>query len=361
MSKWDNCLFLTGEKKIKEFFAKKEKTLIIMGKGFDPRTCKALKVLKENNVNIEAFLIDYSEDLVHAGNPQNVTRGNKNFEIFQELCEDIKWESIEVPTYKGNEGKRTLVISESVRIFTKEKIQPFDNVIIDISAMTRAVGFSIIKRIRDIKNEIQKMYIIACENSDCDDKIKPVIVEGSAEYLQGFNTFFLTMESDDDETIWLPVLGMNEKEAFDIIEAYLKPAEICPIVPFPSINVKRSEDILRRYGQTLFQILEIEKRNIIYVPENFPLIVYDKLYHTVKYYEKALNNKNDRSIRYAFSSQSSKMIDIGMLPTILSLGEENIKVGIVIVENQGYALIEDYDIKNEELYCVCLDDSEYEW
>jgi len=361
-NKWKDCLFLSGEDNIGKFFSQKEKSLIILGKGFDPRTCKALEVLKENNVAIEAWLIDYNDELIVADVAQNESRSKKNLEFFHELCNDIMWESFDVPAYKKNDGKRTLIISESVRTyFIASKVEAFDNIIVDISAMPRAVGFSIIKRIIDIKKESQKVYIMVCENSDCDDKIHPVIVEGSAEYLQGFNTFSLIMESDEDETIWFPILGMNEQEAFNIIADYIKPVEICPVVPFPSIKVRRSEDILRNYGQVLFREQDIEKRNVIYVPENFPLIVYNKLYNTVKYYEKALNNEQNRNIRYAFSSQSSKLIDIGILLTILTLGEDGAKAGIVIVENQGYLLNEEYDRASEKLYCMCLDDYELDW
>ena len=105
----------------------------------------------------------------------------------------------------------------------------------------------------------------------------------------------------------------------------------------------------------------MEKRNIIYVPENHPLWVYQKLYDTVRYYEKALHIDQDRVIKYAFSSQSSKLIDIGVLLAIMDLAREGIKAGIVVVENQGYQAENTYPEKDEELYCLCLDDSIFVW
>ena len=105
-----------------------------------------------------------------------------------------------------------------------EKIQDYKHILIDISAMPRGVAFSIIKRVLDIKSTAQSIYILVCENSECDDKIKPVLAEESAEYLPGFNTFSMSMEADNDENIiWLPILGMNEEAAFRIIDNYLKP------------------------------------------------------------------------------------------------------------------------------------------
>lgn len=362
MIRHSELLFLEGNEIVGDFFEKKENLLLILGKGFDPRACKVLKLLKSRNVCLTTWLIDYNEKLGYSDSQKNESRSNKNQEQFEILCENSVKEVINAPSYKVESGKRRLVISESVRIFlTKKKIELFDNIIVDLSAMPRAVGFSIIKRILDIKNGSQKVYLIVCENSECDNKIKPKIVDESAEYLQGFNTFSMLSEADDDETIWFPALGMNEKGAFDIIYDYIRPMEICPIVPFPAMDVRRSENILRQFGTVLFKEREIEKRNIIYVPEYVPAIVAEKLYNTVKYYEKALNNEGTRDIRYAFSSQSSKLIDMGILLAVIELAKEGIKTGIVIVENQGYESPDEYDESKEKIYCLCLNECEFDW
>lgn len=363
MDTWDKSLFLKNSEEILRFFNKKDEILMIIGKGFDPRACKAIKMLNDHKIKIaKLWVIDYNENLKGSDNSGNISRSNSNLSLLNDISKNIDKDYVNMPTYKRENEKNVLIISEKVReLIVKKSIANYSNIVVDISAMPRTVSFSIIKRLIDIKNESQKLYIIVCENSDCDDKIKPVIVEGSAEYLQGFNTFSLTMQSDADDTIWLPVLGINEKEAFNIIADFLKPIEVCPIVPFPSTQVKRSEIILRDFGQILFQEREIEKRNIIYVPENYPLIVYKKLCDTAKYYEKALNNDNKRNIRYAFSSQSSKLIDIGILLTVITLNKQQIKAGVVIVENQGYALTDDYDENKDQMYCICLNDTEFNW
>lgn len=269
---------------------------------------------------------------------------------------DVECKIIDIPMYKYD--KRTIVISESVKEI--RDIKKYNNIVIDISAMSHAVAFSVIKRIIDIKSKEQKISIVVCENSECDDKIKPIIVDGTAEYLQGFNTFSMLAESEEDDTVWFPILGMDEKIAFNIIDEYLKAIEICPIVPFPSIDIRKSENILRYYGETLFREKNIEKRNIIYIPENQPILIFNKLYNTVMYYEKSLNCDKKKCIKYAFSSQSSKLIDMGVFMTIVRLAKENIKAGFVIVENQGYTLKE-YNASNDKLYCICLDDDEFDW
>ena len=364
MKLWNDCLFLDDSDKILDYFTSKNDSLLILGKGFDPRACTILEKLKSVMSEFSVWLIDYNDKAKNADGG-NESRSENNYKNLLDICDGVVNQEIKVPLYGGNENERTLVISESVRnAFASDKLQAYKHILIDVSAMPRGVAFSIIKRILDIKSLEQNVYILVCENSECDDKIKPVLGEESAEYLPGFNTFSMSMESENDENIiWLPVLGMNEERAFRIIDNYLKPIEICPVVPFPSKDIRRGENILRCYGQSIFRENGVEKRNIIYVPENYPILVYQKLYDTVKYYEKALNisKGNGQTMKYAFSSQSSKLIDIGVLLAIINLNKENIKTGIVVVENQGYVLKDEYNKENERLYCLCLNDNEFNW
>ena len=307
--------------------------------------------------------MDY-EDKGIRENKLHESRSEENIKRMEQLSEGIELDIKKVPQYAKLGSSKILVISESVReSFKKENIQKYKYIIIDISAMPRAVVFSLIKRIIKVKDETQKVYIMVCENSEWDEKINPVIVEESAEYLQGFNPFSMSQDNTIEQTIWIPMLGMNEENAFEIIYNFLDPIEICPVVPFPSTDIYRGETILRYYGDDLFRVHSIDKRNIIYVPENQPLLIYRKLYDTVRYYEKALvkDTRTSNRYKYAFSSQSSKLIDIGMLLAILHLESQNIKAGIVVVENQGYSSNEEYLEENNKLYCLCLNDEIFGW
>lgn len=359
----DDLLFIRGSKEFVDFFKGKDKLLVIMGKGFDPRSCRVIETLNNKKVAFNVFLIDYNEQLTIGDSVKEKSRSEKNFTEFKRICESIPFKELEVPSYKSeNDSKRLLVISESVRSkFDKSLIENYIHILIDFSALPRAVAFSIAKRLWDIKEDYQKLYLLACENSEYDDNIIPKINEGAAEFLQGFNAFAMTMESEDDETIWFPFLGDNEQTAFDIISRYLKPIEICPVVPFPSKNIKRSEVLLRKYGQKLFKEQNIEKRNVIYVPEYQPLLNAKKLINTVKYYEKALNYDKKRYIHYAFSAHSSKLMDIGLLLSVMTLLQNELKVGIVVVDNKGYEVEKDdiYDKQKDEICCVCLDYSKF--
>ena len=363
MNTWKDSLFLEGKRKIVEYFQGQEQVLLILGHGFDPRACKVAEALTEAAPSLTVSLVDYNETGT-GKDTKNESRSRKNHEDILKICRSVALLERQIPMYRGDGLKKRLVISESVRAqFSREFISGYQTIVIDVSAMPRGVGYSIIKRLIDIKGETQKLCVAVCENSKFDDRIRPVIVDESAEYLPGFNTFSMLLEQDDGETVWFPVLGLDDVTAFHIIDNYLKPIEICPVIPFPSKDIQRGERILRSCGEALFRERHVEKQNIIYVPENYPLWVYQKLYDTVRYYEKALHidQNSNRVIKYAFSSQSSKLIDIGVLLAIMDLVREGIKAGIVVVENQGYQAEDPYPKEDEELYCLCLNDSIFAW
>lgn len=365
MINWDEGLYLDQDDQIETHFRKKE-ALFIMGQGFDPRSCAAIRKLAPVFKKLDLLLIDYNDRAMQSDRKiEEQSRDNK--EELDRICKefDITTRLLSIPQYEGSDTNRQLVFGTRVRkSIQSDDLSQYPEIVVDITAMPRAVAFNLIKRISDIKTNTQKLSVLVCENSDCDEKIQPNIRKESARYLTGFNTFMMSSEAAQNDTIWLPMLGSGEKDSFGMIVDFLKPIEICPIVPFPSSDVRRGERILRSYGVELFRDRGIEARNIIYVPEQYPLHISQKLYDTVKYYEKALENKKEDSeniYHYAFSSQSSKLMDIGLFLAVMRLLQESVIAGIVVVENQGYQFEEKYAESKNKLYCLCLDENEFGW
>lgn len=360
MKKWEECVLLEGKDALLEHFANK-KLLLIMGMGFDPRACHIAEHLIRSINDITIYVIDYNDVGIH----DKKSRYEENIKRLQDISKEynVPFFQFDMPMYKKDGLKKTLIISESVRTkINRECIIGFSNILIDISAMPKGVSFSLINRLIKIKDIQQKMSITVCENSMYDDSIISQIGEETAEFLPGFRTFSFTMEQNDHETVWFPILGMDDSKALRIIANYLKPIEICPIIPFPAVDVRRGEKMLRSCGEVLFRERAVEKRNIIYVPENDPRLVCQKIFLTVKYYEKAFGTNPDRNIQYVFSSSSSKLIDVGLLLAIISLSsEEDIETGIVILDKQGYSPLQEYHEENEKVFCLCLDENYFEW
>lgn len=361
---WAECMYLRGKEAIKKRFDNESKKLFVLGRGFDPRMHVGIKELFGVDSLISVLLVNYTEkQSIH--DPTHIKEGNENVEIVKKLCGD---QLREVVVEIWNPEMGATVVREKVRkTFTTELVKPFEEIIIDISAMPRTISFNLIKHLIDLKKkEISnaKLNILVCENSSLDDGIKSIIATENAEFLQGLNAFTMGMEGTSENTrVWIPVLGLNEETALSKIAKFLSPDETCPVLPFPAANVRREENIIRRHGNELFNAMDVEKRDIIYVPENQPIIMYQKLCHTVMFYESALNPDLDTTeINYVFSSQGSKIMDIGVLMAIIDLLKHGLNVGMAIIESEGYDKSQlCYEPQHNELCCVCLDDNEFEW
>lgn len=352
---WRECIFLNDNKAIKEYFKNHKNSMFILGQGFDPRTCEGIGMFYHLDSEIKVFLIDYSDK---SDNSSNVKSASENLKKIQGMIPHNQLNIIKVKNIKhfSEEVKKEL---------NKEKIKGFDNILIDVSAMPREISYVLIKRLLALRSGNQKIYVFVCENSALDDSIEPIIDKmDTVEFMHGFNSFSMGMETISDAiTVWIPILGYNELSAFKKISDALEPDEICPVIPFPGLNANRGEKIIRYYGDYIFKTLEVDKRNIMYIPERYPLLGYEKLCKTVEYYKNAIapDNDNDTSVRFVFSTQSSKLIDIGILLAIMDLQKQGYLVGIMTLEYEGYRFEGNYDIKQNKLCCLCLNDREFEW
>ena len=358
---FEDRLFVNNIDETINILKDKEKMIVIVGKGFDPRTTSFLEALVKIKNDFSVTVIDYdgpeeSEDTSRSVNNANYIEG---------ICQELDYQVIRAPSYKSDNdhGKKTLIISESVKKINAEYLKSYNNIVVDISAMTKALSFCLINQIHKQKSNEQKLYIVVTENSTYDDMIVPKITDNSAEFLPGFKTFKFSSISDEDATIWFPALGENSEEAYRIIDDFVSPDEICPILPFPSVRINRAENILRKMGEMMFRDNRVDKRNIILVPEESPQLVCKKLYQTIMYYYKALNIDGDKKIKFVFSSQSSKLIDLGILLTLIKLtskGEQKL-VAFALVETSKYQVKTEYNKKDEKTCCFSFDDNELTW
>lgn len=354
-------IYLGKTEEIRDFFQGKSNSLIVLGCGFDPRMNVGIKTLMPSLNEVKMLVIHYGRHN-NAKSRANSKLGQKNLNELYAICENREIEEVTIDRYMSANEKVDISYYSLQNKITKNMIENISNIIVDISAMPKEVSFSLIKHIRRIKTEQQKIYILVCENSRYDNKIEEIPARDPANYMQCFNLFTAGREAvNDSTTVWIPFLGEHESAAFKKIAEFVKPDEICPVIPFPAKDISRGEKIIRSYGNYLFKELKIEKKNIMYAPENQPLLVYMKLCDTIMFYESALHYKNEEDIKYVFSSQSSKLMDVGILLTLLDLNKRGLVVTMAYVDNEGYDHPEPCDETYNQLSCICLDDKEFGW
>jgi hypothetical protein len=229
--------------------------------------------------------------------------------------------------------------------------------------MPRSIYFPLIgaclKRI-DLEAGLSRknLFVTVTENADIDKQINERDTDEYIRFIHGYSGGINRM-SDEKPIIYFPILG--EKKINDLKKLYtqLNPKEVCPVLPFPSKDPRRSDALIMDYHESLFDELQVEPQNIIYVPEQNPFEVYRTLSKAIENYNKSLNVFG--GCKVVVTAFSSKLLTLG----VLMVAYENEKnVGVANLQARGYEIgnidsLEEFN-KNSEVFLVWLNGEAYE-
>lgn len=339
--------------------------MYIMGAGFDFRMNHGLQALISDcpGLDISCFLIEYDEGR-SSSSKKYKPQVSENIQLLRNLLPANKVQTTKITLWSSSGKKKTRVGDQNVANAFKDfsMFAPYTDIIVDISALPRGIYFSLIGMIQTVLDEYyvgsnKNFFILTSENAILDSHIKEFQPDSELSYVFGFRGGS-EITSEKKQTIWLPILG--EGAAHQIIAAYemIKPDEICPVLPFPSRDPRRSDALLIEYHQLLFDGLNIEGQNIIYVPEQNPFEVYRTLSQTILDYNETLAVVKGCDI--VISTFSSKLLSIGALLCAYEFKlRTGIKVGILNVDSSGYEIDEvgneEKLIDQSELFLIWLD------
>jgi hypothetical protein len=255
----------------------------------------------------------------------------------------------------SDEGRR--ISSQSARdLFASlEKFEPYTDVVVDISAMPRSVYFPLIARILYLvdhageRSSRLNLHVIVAEDPHLDAGIKEEGIDEKAEFMASFGGGF-DEEGTPTPKVWIPMLGERRTTQFDRIHDRVKPDEICPVLPSPSRDPRRADDIVIEYQRLLFDEHRLDPRSFLYASEQNPFEVYRRLRTAVIRYGEVF--KLLGGCRVALSPLSSKLMSLGALLVAYEMKEFGYGIGVAHIESQGYAL--DGTVAKPELFGLWL-------
>ena len=361
---WKNNVIFSKENGLSRFLLDyyqdnpQRKIIYILGKGFDPRMTNGLKELlpKVNTGQVDCLLIDFP---------------STNISTYQKLIDDnmLELQTIfkqyrlkEYNTIKVDFSRNYDLALRALDLkLQKYNFEIYSDIIIDISAFPRSIFFNIIKTVFDLYQS-KNIMVFVSENVDMDIDIKEREFS-EMNPIFGFKGCIGRTNLLKPINISIPLIGEGKTESLQKIINGFNADDVCPILPFPSRNMRRSENLLWEYCDIFTNMLMIESHNILYVDEKNPFELYATINQIIQDYQKSLKPIAGR-LCFGISIMASKLLSLGAL--LVSLDPIHKKeVTIFNVNASDYTIKEPLDsfIKknnNSEPYLVWIAGDAYE-
>lgn len=322
---------------------KKRDLLLVLGLGFDPRMCMCLdaimKVPSSGCRDVVLIKFDEGDDSPSLRYESEVQHNKSMLENIMGGKESIKTRKISMKADDGYHigSQMATKIFQNAREFEK-----YSDIVIDVSSMPLEVYMPLIGKILHLlENKPHvNIHVVVAEGVSIDNAIKKSGLDDDASYLYGLTGNLDTVSGENEPLIWIPILGESGYEQMKRIGDLVSATEICPVLPFPSQNPRRGDDLMLEHREFLMETSDMEIRNIVYVAEQNPFEVYRGIYKTIQDYRRSLSPLGE--CRVVISAMSSKLISLGVLLVAYEEGiMNNKKVGIAYVASDGYDLNKD--------------------
>jgi len=354
MLRWENY-FLKSGPDFSGFWKSYQLTaepdmLFIMGVGFDPRTTMAIQEIYSHKTNKtrDTVIIRYfkNEDEVVDPPKKSVVNHLHSLDTFLQ-SRNHNPATVKNLILRSEDDKSIASINATNLINDISFFEAYSDIVIDISAMPRGVFIPLINKALNIidrynkENSVKKnLHVVVSENSRLDSIINDRGTDEESTYIHGFRIKQVDRTAEQKE-VWIPILGEKQLDQYDKIKAKLNPVEICPVLPFPSENLRRGDNLIVEYQDKLFNGSDFEAKNIVYVDEANPFQVYRLVSQTINRYNQSFALL--KGCKIIVSALSSKLLTMGTFLAVFEKKFEGTNVGIMHVESLGHDLDPTYD------------------
>lgn len=346
-ARWQHYVLLRGER-LRAFWAdhlgRRERDLLfVLGRGFDPRMCAGLElVLGAGGAGRrDVVAIDFREG---ATSPSLVHQDlvDANWAALQALTQGRGQVATRPLAFWSDEGRR--VSSQNARdLFVSAAcFADYADVVVDVSAMPRSVFFPLLARVLFLLDAARadaspptNLHVLVGDDPALDAAIREEGIDEKAEFMASFGGGF-DEEATQTPKVWIPLLGERRTTQFDRIRDLVKPDEVCPVLPSPSRNPRRGDDIVVEYQRVLFDELRVDPSEFLYASEQNPFEVYRQLRGAVVRYGEVFRLLG--GCRVALSAMSSKLMSLGALLVAFELKQLGYNIGVAHIECQGYTM-----------------------
>jgi hypothetical protein len=254
-------------------------------------------------------------------------------------------------TIDSTDGDEDLSASTSLRLRIEavlSEVSDQTDIVLDVSSLPRvaylALLTSLLHRLVPNKAHAQgaphplsangvNFQVLVAEDAKLDGEIRAEDPSNDLVLIPGFSSALQAESVQDWPLVWFPVLGENRVNQLQkIIDSALIPplAEVCPVLPHPSKDPRRADNLLVEYRGPLFDSRKTPTSNIIYANESHPFEAYRQLLGAMQRYHNSM--KIMGGCRLVITPLGSKLITLGAGLACFEMrpSELNAKYGVAI-------------------------------
>jgi hypothetical protein len=335
------------------------KSCLVVGKGFDPRMLGGVTALSKvlDTKDLSVVLLVFDEGLTSPSRKYDeLVQKNMNALAKMIPAEQIQQRTI---TMFSSEGRRTTSRSAESVFRSADELRGFTDIFVDVSSLPRSVYFPVVAKLLHlldgVDGEAPNLFVLVSESADLDRRIVDEGIDEDADYIHPFRGAVERESAAGRPKVWFPLLGENQSVQLTRVYDLINPAEICPLLPSPSTDPRRGDNLVVEYRELLFDQLRVETRNFIYASETNAFEAYRQLRRAILHYAEALKPLGGSNA--VISANSSKLLSVGALLAAYELKREGADIAIAHVEAHGYVLkdpIMDFERLSNESRLQCL-------
>lgn len=279
--------------------------LYVAGKGFDPRANRVIATYVERLLASDAeisgklLLIEFPDHRL-SSDLQDITTSNEAAirEIFNQIGPTTS-----IVIGADSEGEDDINTTTALRQAAATVIGHIDrqtDIVIDVTSLPRLAYVTIIlsalaKLVHSEEGDISlvgngiTLQVLVGEDPDLDGRIKSEDPSNDMVLVPGYSEALQSEALGDVPVVWFPLLGENRLgQIMKVEQSIPDEAEICPILPHPSRNPRRGDQLLVEYSGILFGRREMPISNILYAHEAHPFEAYRQLLEAMQRYRETL-------------------------------------------------------------------------
>lgn len=260
---------------VKEFLSERfsdesRRVLLIAGAGFDPRA-QLIPVLLHDVLGERLRTLLLKEERPSASTDL-IARAEANQQALTDVLQDYEVAAIDVLS----EDLSVVGGRKATRRVAQEFSDGFTDIVIDMSALSLGVGFPVVRCVlerADTPGENSDVHVVLAGHSTVDHIVHAIPLEQSKEVF-GFKGNYGIESTSNAAKLWLPQLAYDQRAALGRIYDSLRPHDVCPILPFPSIDPRSGDCLLDHYSAEILDTWDVAPKNVIYAAEGNPLDLY---------------------------------------------------------------------------------------